>query len=119
MPPVVTHTPFLLLIPSPLPPCASPHRTTYYMHPTDALSATAGVIGMVDFTLDDPRVISIAEAAEHQRPHAVRIAHADQHVAGQEGEGVGALDLVQGLDHPVDHGGAARAGDQVDHRLGV
>ena len=65
MPPVVTHTPFLLLLPSPLPPCASPHRTTYYMHPTDALSATAGVIGMVDFTLDDPRVISIAEAAEH------------------------------------------------------
>lgn len=29
------------------------------------IEALGGVIGMVDFTLDDPRVISIAEAAEH------------------------------------------------------
>ena len=50
--------------------------------------------------------------AQDQRPHAERIAHADQRlVVEQRDQRLGALDLLQRVDQPVDDGryGCARS----------
>ena len=50
---------------------------------------------------EDPGVV---EPAEHQRPHAERVAHADHRVLRQRHQRIGALDLLQRVDQPVDDG---------------
>ena len=44
----------------------------------------------------------LAEPAQHQRPHAQRVAHADHLVLRQRRQRIGALDLAQRVDQPVD-----------------
>jgi hypothetical protein len=53
--------------------------------------------------------ISVAETAEHERPDADGIARADQHVVGQANERVGAFDLEQRIDEPLDDAALLRA----------
>ncbi len=64
----------------------------------------------------DPRVL---EAADAERPHAQRVAHAVQRLVGQHQQGIGALDPAQRIDDAVDHRRVFRAGDQVVDHLGV
>src|SRR6201999_4138694 len=61
----------------------------------------------------------VADAAQDQRPHAERIAHAHQGFVGKRDQGVGADHLLQRIDQPVHHGGIQADGDQVDKYLGV
>ena len=65
---------------------------------------------------EDP---GIAEPAEHQRPHAQRVAHADHPVLRQRDQRIGALDLAQRVDQPLDDGVLEARRDQVDDDLGV
>ena len=60
-----------------------------------------------------------AEAAEHQRPHAERVAHADDLVLRQRRQRIGALDLAQRIDQPVDDRFFEARCDQMDNDLGV
>ena len=60
-----------------------------------------------------------ADAAEDQRPHAERIAHAHQRLVGQRDQRIGADHLLQRVDQPIDHGGIQADRDQVDEHLGV
>ena len=59
----------------------------------------------------------LAQTAQHQGPDPQRIAHADHHVLGQRHQGIGALDLEQGMDQPVDdaaaHVGRHQVGDDL------
>ena len=57
--------------------------------------------------------------ANDQRPHAHGIAYADQRVVGHRHQGVGALDLVQGIDQAVDNRVQVAGGDEMDDDLGV
>ena len=52
--------------------------------------------------LSEARIQAAVELAEHQRPHAERVAHAEQRFVGQHQQRVGALDLAQGVDQAVD-----------------
>ena len=61
----------------------------------------------------------IVEAADAERPHAHRVAHAEQRLVGQQQQRIGALHPAQRIDHAVDHGRVVRAGDQVVDHLGV
>ena len=54
-----------------------------------------------------------------QRPHAHRIAHAEQRLVGQQQQRVGALDAAERVDQAVDDGRVVGAGDQVVDDLGV
>ena len=60
-----------------------------------------------------------ADAAEDQRPHAQRVAHAHQRLVRQRDQRIGADHLLQRVDQPVDHGGIEADGDQVDEHLAV
>ena len=60
-----------------------------------------------------------ADAAQDQRPHAERVAHAHQRLVGQRDQRIGADHLLQRVDQPVHHGGIEADGDQVDEHLGV
>ena len=59
------------------------------------------------------------ELAEDQRPDAVGVAGADQLGAGQRDQRVGALEMRQRIDEAVGRRGLPRAGDEVEHHLGV
>ena len=59
------------------------------------------------------------QLAEHQRPHAERVARADQRAVVQRHQAVGALHLLQRVDQPVHHGGVQADGDEVDEHLGI
>ena len=61
----------------------------------------------------------LADAAEHQRTHAQRVAHADQRVGGQGEHGERALHPAQGVLQTLGDGAVEGAGHQVQHRLGV
>ena len=61
----------------------------------------------------------VAEPAQHQRPHAQRVAHADELVLRQRRQRIGALDLAQRVGQPVDDGFLEAGRDQVDDDLGV
>ncbi len=61
----------------------------------------------------------VAELAQHQRPDAQRIAHADQSVLRQGRQRIGALDLAQRIDHAVLDGVLEAGGDEMDDHLGV
>ena len=65
---------------------------------------------------EDP---GFAEPSEHQRPHAQRVAHADDPVLRQRHQRIGALDLAQRIDQPLDDGVFQAGRDQVDDDLGV
>ena len=65
---------------------------------------------------EDPRV---AEPAEHQRPHAQRVAHPDQRLLRQRHQRIGALDLAQRVGQALDDGVLQARRDQVDDDLGV
>ncbi|MEJ0044546.1 MAG: hypothetical protein WDM81_21025 [Rhizomicrobium sp.] len=54
-----------------------------------------------------------------QRAHAPGIAHADQLLRRQRDERIGALDLLQGVDQPVDDRLVVAARRQMDDDLGV
>ena len=60
-----------------------------------------------------------ADAAQDQRAHAERIAHAHQRLGGQRHQRIGADHLLQRVDQPIDHGGIQADRDQVDEHLGV
>ena len=59
------------------------------------------------------------EPAQHQRAHAVGVAHADHGVLGQRDQRIGAAHPAQRLDHALHHAHAPADGDQVDDDLGV
>ena len=59
------------------------------------------------------------EVAEHQRPDAERIAHADHLLRRQRHQRVGALDLADRVDEARVEVALAAGGDQVQERLGV
>jgi hypothetical protein len=59
------------------------------------------------------------ELAEHQRPDAQRIAHADHARGGERDEAIRALDLPKPVDQPVEQRAVGARGDQVDDDLGV
>ena len=61
----------------------------------------------------------VAELAEHQRPDAERVAHADELGAGHRDDGEGALDAAERVLQPLGDGLLDRAGHQVDDALGV
>ena len=69
--------------------------------------------------LSDVRIQASSSWPMHQRPHAHRIAHAEQRLVGQQQQRVGALDPAQRVDHAVDDGRVVGAGDQVVDDLGV
>ena len=73
----------------------------------------------VSLASTQPPVPSVADAAEDQRPHAERVAHAHQRLVGQRDQRIGADHLLQRIDQPVDHGGIQADRDQVDEHLGV
>ncbi len=60
-----------------------------------------------------------ADAAQDQRPHAQRVAHAHQRLVGQRDQRIGAHHLLQRVDQPVDDGGIQADGDEVDEHLAV
>ena len=60
-----------------------------------------------------------AELAHDQRPDAERIAAGDQPFLGQDEQRIGAFDLLQRVDQPVDRAGGLRGRDEVDDDLGV
>ncbi len=68
------------------------------------------------FRSQDP---GLPEAAQHQRPHPQRVAHAYQFVLRQCRQRIGALDLSQRVGQPVDDGLLEARRDQVDDDLGV
>ena len=57
---------------------------------------------------------AVADAAQHQRAHAQRIAHADQLGPGHRDDGERALDPAQRVLHPLGDVALERAGHQVD-----
>jgi hypothetical protein len=61
----------------------------------------------------------LAQLAQHQRAHAQGIAHADQRIVGQRHEGIGALHLMQRVDHPIDHRAGQAGCDQMDDDLSI
>ena len=61
----------------------------------------------------------LAEPAEHQRPHAERVAHPDDLVLRQRHQRIGALDLPQRIGQPIDDGVLEARRDQMDDDLGV
>ena len=61
----------------------------------------------------------VADPAHHQGTDAERVAAGDQALLGQHQEGIGAFDLVQRIDDPVEHLGLRRGGDEVDDDFGV
>ena len=63
--------------------------------------------------------MGVAQLAQHQRPHAVGIAHADHPLGSEGNQRIGALDLPQRIDQPVQHGRPLRGGDQMDDDLGI
>ena len=54
-----------------------------------------------------------ADAAEDQRAHAHRVAHAHQRLVRQRDQGIGADHLFQRVDQPVHDGGIQADGDQT------
>jgi len=52
-------------------------------------------------------------------PHAQRVAHADDRCLRQRGQRIGALDLTQSVDQPVEDGALSAHRDQVVDDLGV
>ena len=58
--------------------------------------------------------VAAVELAEDERADAERIARADQLLVGERDEGIGALDLPDGLDEAVDELRLAAAGDEMD-----
>ena len=60
-----------------------------------------------------------ADAAQDQRPHAQRVAHAHQRLVRQRHQRVGADHLLQRVDQTVHHGGIQADGDQMDEHFGV
>ena len=67
----------------------------------------------------DPRPGRLNAPPEDQRPHAERIAAADQRLVGQRHQGIRPDHLFQGVDQPVDHRGVQADGDKVDEHLAV
>ena len=59
------------------------------------------------------------ELPQHQRAHAVGVAHADQRILGQRHQRIGAAHPAQRLDHALHQAPALADGDQVDDDLGV
>ena len=57
--------------------------------------------------------------AQHQRPHAIGIAHADQLLGGQRHQRIGAFDLAQRVDQLVDDARAGTARRQMHDGFGV
>ncbi len=65
---------------------------------------------------EDRRAIQLAK---HQRANPERIAGADQLLVGQRDKRIGAFDLPQRIDEPLDQQHTARAGDQMQDHLGI
>src|SRR5204863_480600 len=63
--------------------------------------------------------IGLAEPAHDQRTDAERVAAGDDALRGQADQGIGALDLLQGVDEAVEQGAVFARGDEVDNHLGV
>ncbi len=61
----------------------------------------------------------LAQSPEHERTDPDRITRADQHVVGQTGEGIGTLDLQQGIDQPFDDAAFLGAGNQMQNDLRI
>ena len=61
----------------------------------------------------------VAQASEHERPEAVRVAHRQELVVGEDQQRVGALDAVQGFDEAPGQIAVLGAGHEVDDDLGV
>ena len=55
--------------------------------------------------------MGVTQAAQHQRPHAARVAHTDHRPLGQADQGIGPLDLMQGVDDAVVDGRLMAARD--------
>ena len=69
--------------------------------------------------VSDARIHASPSWPSTERPHAERIAHADDAFLRQRDQRIGALDLAQRVDQPL-HDGVLEAGrDQVDDDLGV
>ena len=63
--------------------------------------------------------VSASELAEHQWADADRVARTDQHVVGQAHQRIGALDLHQRIDEPLDDTAALGARDEMQDHLGI
>ena len=59
------------------------------------------------------------DAAQDQRADPERVAHAHQRLVRHRHERVGADDLLERIDQPIEHGGVERDGDQVDEHLAI
>ena len=63
--------------------------------------------------------VGVAQFAQHQRAHAVRIADADELRRREDDEGEGAFHLLHRVDQAVFHGGALRQRHEMDDDFGV
>ena len=81
-----------------------------------ALILRADDVQRAGLRAEDP---GITEPAQHQGPHAQRVADADHRVFGQRNQRVGALHLAQRVGQALDHRAAAAHGHQVDDHLGI
>ena len=68
------------------------------------------------FRGDDPR---LGEAADNERPDPKRVAQADDRILRQRGERIGAFDLVERIDEPVDDRALFAGRDKMVDDFGI
>ena len=69
--------------------------------------------------VSDAMIQASAEPADHQGPHAERVAHPDHRILRQRTDRIGALHLMQRIDQTIDDGILEARRDQMDDHFGV